>query len=332
MESGDGMGMETSERRASSGVNQRMLSCVLCQQRKKKCDRTFPCANCMKAKATCVPPSALPPRPRKRRFAEAELLAKLRHYENLLKRVGVRLDDADALKVDGIDRAEERPRSNGGATELTARDPNQIDALSGSTSSSPTIVKGKSKDSERKAAESIIETKLKTSGLSEEFQATERLLEGSSEDEVDDEPIQATYTSMFSSQDGVLFGAEPMQTDLFASHPQPIHIFKLWQTYLDNIHPLTMILHAPTTQQQIMQAIGDLRNVSRATEALLFSIYALALTSLTHEECEARFGEDKLVLVAKYQLAAQQALRNADFLRTADMGVLQALLLYLVSL
>lgn len=27
---------------------QRILACVLCQHRKIKCDRTFPCANCLK--------------------------------------------------------------------------------------------------------------------------------------------------------------------------------------------------------------------------------------------------------------------------------------------
>lgn len=108
-------------------------------------------------------------------------------------------------------------------------------------------------------------------------------------------------------------------------------MFRLWQTYLDNVHPLTMIVHAPTVQQQILEASGNLENISKSTEALLFSIYAFAVTSNSNEECEARLGEDQLVLVARYQLATQQALRNADFLRTSDMEVMQAFLLYLVS-
>jgi len=57
---------------------------VLCQQRKVKCDRNSPCNNCNKAGLQCVP-AALAPRQRRRRFAERELLDRLRHYEDLLR-------------------------------------------------------------------------------------------------------------------------------------------------------------------------------------------------------------------------------------------------------
>lgn len=58
---------------------------MLCQQRKVKCDRTEPCANCTKARVECISPSTLPPKKRKKRFPEAELLARLRRYEDHLK-------------------------------------------------------------------------------------------------------------------------------------------------------------------------------------------------------------------------------------------------------
>lgn len=65
---------------------QRVLACVLCQQRKVKCDRTFPCANCTRVGVQCVPANTLGPRQRRRRFPERELLERLRHYEDLLRR------------------------------------------------------------------------------------------------------------------------------------------------------------------------------------------------------------------------------------------------------
>lgn len=61
----------------------RVLSCVLCQQRKVKCDREFPCSNCRRSGAECV--STPQPQPRRRRFAERELLHRLRNYEDLLR-------------------------------------------------------------------------------------------------------------------------------------------------------------------------------------------------------------------------------------------------------
>lgn len=79
-----------------SSKSQRVLACVLCQQRKVKCDRKFPCANCLKLKAECVP-SALHPRRRKRRFPERELLDRVRKYERLLRQNKI---DFDPLQKD----------------------------------------------------------------------------------------------------------------------------------------------------------------------------------------------------------------------------------------
>jgi hypothetical protein len=64
---------------------QRVLSCVLCSQRKVKCDRKSPCSNCVKAGAECVSSASIP-RQRRRRFPERELLDRLRLYEDLLRK------------------------------------------------------------------------------------------------------------------------------------------------------------------------------------------------------------------------------------------------------
>lgn len=64
--------------------SQRILACVLCQQRKIKCDRQFPCHNCIKIQAQCVP-STLAKRQRRRRFPERDLLERIRKYESLLR-------------------------------------------------------------------------------------------------------------------------------------------------------------------------------------------------------------------------------------------------------
>jgi hypothetical protein len=78
---------------SSQPVNkpQRVLACVLCQQRKVRCDRKFPCANCKKVGAQCVS-AGLAPRQRRRRFPERELLERLRHYEDLLQRNNIPFD------------------------------------------------------------------------------------------------------------------------------------------------------------------------------------------------------------------------------------------------
>jgi hypothetical protein len=73
----------------------RGTSCVLCQQRKVRCDKKKPCSNCAKAGVECrvVPPQ--PPRRRKKRLQEKDLLARLRKYENLLREHNIKFDGID---------------------------------------------------------------------------------------------------------------------------------------------------------------------------------------------------------------------------------------------
>ncbi|KAI1052595.1 hypothetical protein LB507_009867 [Fusarium sp. FIESC RH6] len=62
----------------------RILACVLCQQRKKKCDRKSPCSFCIKAGIQCIPSTPAPKRTRRR--PTKELLARLERCEELLKK------------------------------------------------------------------------------------------------------------------------------------------------------------------------------------------------------------------------------------------------------
>lgn len=68
----------------------RLLACVLCQQRKVKCDHQYPCATCVKARVQCVPATQVSRR--RRRFPERTLLERLRTYENLLTQHNVKFE------------------------------------------------------------------------------------------------------------------------------------------------------------------------------------------------------------------------------------------------
>jgi hypothetical protein len=84
-------------------------------------------------------------------------------------------------------------------------------------------------------------------------------------------------------------------------------------------------------QQVILEASSDLENVPRHTEALMFSIYLVAVTSLTDQECETMLNESRTDLLTRYSHAIQQALANARFLKSLSLSTLQALCIYLVS-
>lgn len=70
-------------------------SCVLCQQRKVRCDKQKPCANCVKAGVDCKVVAPHPPRRRKKKPQERELIDRLRRYEALLSQHGIDFEPID---------------------------------------------------------------------------------------------------------------------------------------------------------------------------------------------------------------------------------------------
>lgn len=160
--------------------------------------------------------------------------------------------------------------------------------------------------------------------LRDEIQDPKDALQGSSEDETNE-------TGLYPSPETFLVGFDSNSKDLSSLHPQPVQIFRLWQTFLVNVNPLVKMFHAPTIQQLILDASGNLENIPRHTEALMFAIYFLAVTSLTTEDCQSMFGASRLQLLSKYSHGTQQALINSKFLKSLNILTLQSMVLYLLG-
>lgn len=136
---------------------------------------------------------------------------------------------------------------------------------------------------------------------------------------------------MFDGQDGfpfVIGGSTAAVTEL---HPPGVQVLQLWQIYLENVNPLLKITHTPTIQGQLVEAAANPASISKPLEALMFSIYFIAVTSMTDEEVQDTFKEDRNRLLSKYHHGTQQALINAGFMRSPELVVLQAYVLYLVG-
>ena len=150
----------------------------------------------------------------------------------------------------------------------------------------------------------------------------------------EDESVETSNQNGPAVLDGgdLIFGTRTTKNSLHALHPQPVSIFRLWQVFLDNINPLTKFIHAPTFQQLILEASGNLENIPKGLNALIFGIYLSSVMSLKNKDCEDMFGESKATLFTRYKYASEQALISAGFLKSTDLVVLQAYVLYLVSL
>lgn len=176
--------------------------------------------------------------------------------------------------------------------------------------------------------------------MSDEFRNIEEALQGSSESETET-PITRTYDTMYTADGSelILGFSSQANIDLAQLHPNPLQIFQLWQVFLENIHPLLKLFHAPTVQQQIFQiaASPDMNGISKEMEALMFGIYSFAVLTMDDNSCATIFGvhpgepgTQKRDVLARFHSGARIALVRAQFMRCSDMTVLQGFLLYLV--
>lgn len=148
-------------------------------------------------------------------------------------------------------------------------------------------------------------------------------------------------------EDSSILGCEDLtpdnNTDLFCSgqlsnvnlddlQPDPVHAFKLWQLFLDRVNPLTKVIHAPTVQPYVMDAATSMGNVPLHCQALLFSIYNMAVISLSEAECIQMLGISRDAAFQRFTAGIRAALSRFNFLKNYNMSALQALVLYLVPL
>ncbi|KIW88149.1 uncharacterized protein Z519_11260 [Cladophialophora bantiana CBS 173.52] len=290
---------------------QRVLACVLCQQRKVKCDRVFPCANCVRSRAQCVPGS-LAKRQRRRRLPERELLERLRKYEDLLRQNNVAFEPLHGdstrgkgpfIAHSGFGSDDERPETVGPDISTPAT----------------TIQPGRGY-----GAKNVWHA------MSQGYRDSDDGSNSSRDDELET-AVNTAWDQCVVNDDNLLFGSPRTKLDVSTLHPNPVQIFKLWHIYLENVDPLLKIVHTPSLQGRIIEAAGDVSKIPPTLEALLFSIYSMSILSLTAEDCQKMFDSPKEGLLIRYQQCCQQALLNCSFLRSSDRECLTALYLYLIS-
>ena len=116
-------------------------------------------------------------------------------------------------------------------------------------------------------------------------------------------------------------------------HPPSPHILMLCTLYVDNCDPVFKVLHIPTLKKAILRVSSDMDRLSgeKSMEALLFTMYLAAVTSLTPKKCLDLFQEERHCLLDRYRHAAEIAFANAKLFTDADMTTLQALAIFLVS-
>ena len=235
-----------------------------------KCDKAQPtCSNCAKHRTSCVYVAPALSLRKKRKCPREEIFGRLKRYERLLEAHGIHADgDLDHASTEiKPHRVLVTPKPYV-VTQSVSRATNEDGIGHDPSKPSGNFVSDAGK-------QSYIESPL-WAILSGDLQGAidiQRLSQSSSTDshQISD---RATPGGFLNAGDFLLHNAaRHSASELRAMHPKPLIIFRLWQVFLDNINPLTKLIHAPTTQQRLLEASANLENISREWEALLFAIY-----------------------------------------------------------
>ncbi|KAJ9609778.1 hypothetical protein H2200_006106 [Cladophialophora chaetospira] len=252
-----------------------------------------------------------PPRRRKRKSTQDSIQARLKHYEDLLREKGI--DPASPAAAISKSETTSTPEDGDQAPSPEAK-PKVVNWAPGSAEGKLIVDQGRSR---------FIENKLWVT-VSEELQhSKDAIPDSETEDEEDTPP-----------EDGADFvlGMTSSPTQTSNLHPTPDNVVKLWQIFLTNVNPLVKIIHQPTLQRNIEDAMTDIDHIPRGLEALMFSIYNAAILSMRDGECQATFGEPRSTLQSRYRLGVRRSLTRAHFMGSSDILVLQALVLYLLAM
>ncbi|KAH0833587.1 hypothetical protein AYO21_05266 [Fonsecaea monophora] len=303
------------------------FSCIRCFERKVKCDKQSPCSNCAKSNVECIfriPPA---PRRRKKRTHEELLLARLKKCEELLRSKGVDIDNELTPTVPLALTTVESPLTSqrlGSPQQLSPAAETVIRKQREIFAAYPPELKKSGQLIVDQGKSRFIENPLWAS-VSDEFrQPNEAIAEYSEDEDEIGSPIEE-------SADFIL-GYTPSSNPVQQLHPSSTNILVLWQIFLDNINPMSKLIHQPTLHKTLVQASSHLDSIPRGFEALMFAIYSSAVYSIDDDECEMKLGEPRKILLARYRHATRKALARARFMATSELVVLQAFFLYLLTM
>ncbi|KAI3572368.1 fungal-specific transcription factor domain-containing protein [Fusarium oxysporum f. sp. albedinis] len=288
------------------------LACAHCRRRKIRCDRNIPCSNCLMINAKCTPCTPAPAR--RRRKASKGLLERLDRCEALLENF-VTHASPSALEM--------------GPRQLSQPSVTQYQPISNSVM--PIALEPFKEPSMENITQTKDNTCLFNSSLSYDnaLKAIRHVT-----DSEDIEGSRALDHEISSHEDNTLFLLPNISTpySIGSCQPDPVHIFRLWQIYLERVNPLTKIIHVPTLQPYVTEATTNPDNIPQNYQCLLCAVSLMATVSLDEPECRELLGMPRGNLLQELVARTRHALLQFDLFSNDDMAVLQALVLFLISL
>ncbi|RAK74352.1 Zn(II)2Cys6 transcription factor [Aspergillus fijiensis CBS 313.89] len=328
-------------------------SCLVCRQRKVRCDKQSPCSNCRRGKIACISPSTTDHSPRwARRLRESssthpiaatvardntmgvdQLMDRVNTLESLVQELKHQL--GQPLSPESSDKA----------------------SVSGSHSPGSSTREDHASESSSKAGTNNVHTQLGRLVLQDESHsryvsssfwsrvddelnglrmATSTLLDDDSDSPDHESPGQQPSLSQSertaAERHAFIFGLDlnSANPDLRELHPLPSQVPFLLETFAENVNYFLGVVHMPTVSNVVRDwRKSGMKSLSPSNEALLFAIYHATIASMEDEDVMTNFGASKYELNLKYRRGLEQALAKSDFLNAPDIVLVQAFTIFL---
>ncbi|KAK1711198.1 uncharacterized protein BDZ83DRAFT_122288 [Colletotrichum acutatum] len=299
----------------------RKPACVLCKSRKVKCDRESPaCGGCVKLGAECVPRENSKTRNRKK--PNVELQRRLARCEELLQQfvsAEKREKSSDGTRTEPSPKSDTSTKSE--SEDLWSRD-REMQALENSLGKL-VIDKGSVRFTDSTPWATVFD----------ELQAIRAVVEDAdSPASLPSLPETTIQQASIASEANITDVKETNACNPQHLHPPPSHAMLLWRMFVDRVNPITKLIHVPSTQRHLVQAMATPPSLPRDLEVLFFSIYACAVGSMRPEECARLLGQSKMELLDRFSKTLRKGLYRARFLEKPTFVLLQALVLQLVAI
>ncbi|KAH6995261.1 hypothetical protein EDB80DRAFT_621855, partial [Ilyonectria destructans] len=344
------------------------FSCANCRRRKVKCNKTSPCTNCVRGRLTCVFPQ--PRRPvRTDTNLESTLIARVQNLEEIINSLQLAMVEKDAQisrqkqqlqeqlqekqeqhqsqqpqlqqqvlqnnaqeKHDDASRGHhsQSPARSESIQVVADRPPTQVDRFS----LSPHSTSGSQSTPESDSGKLI-----RDEGRSIYINGTWAAIRAQVGDfgELGDEVLEDEEAAAEPSAVSSPFFDFPFslaQGVGAPEHPCVEHRQTLWRLYIEVMDPMVKVLHLPTVEPELRKWLpqDNIDKMPRGLSAVIFAVYFSVVSSMEKDQCQEILGRDRDELVLKYKAATERVLTMAGLLNTDNLLVLQAFLIYLVTL
>ncbi|OAA60854.1 Transcription factor [Cordyceps fumosorosea ARSEF 2679] len=317
---------------STDGGSVKPFSCLVCRQRKVRCDRVQPCGNCKRARAECEYVAPVRGKRKRSKPSRETLHAKLRRYEEMLTTRGVDVGEKASTRreeeVEGGGDEDGLSEGNDTADSLTsfsvttpggeaAPSMGLRSALIRTPGSGPKLV---SKEGNSR----YYENSTLWTDITDDFRHPDEYVPVGDDDDDDDEPEADIFLGSSSSNS--------FNGQLRDWHPTIHCLYALRDIYVDRVDPLMKIMHMPTFWALVLQAAERKEDVSRPIEAVMFCFYFATISVIEEKECQKLFNESKKTMFAKYRAIARHTLKRAGLLSTTSPMTLRAFCLFMMGL